>query len=1267
MGTPTITAPSASNDSSGDLARLPDGSGSWPATVTSTTSHTIGWSNACTQTGLDLAVTNSVDAVNPTINTTLVTYSVTVTNKSCSLPINNISLTYVNSLPLNPNVISTANFNFSPSTFQVSTGSVTAPSTTPPVWTVGTLAAGATATMTISGTPKVLGQLKATAIATAPGNATSLINPGDDSAVATILVYDYNYLGFTQTSATVTEGVDASYTVSIATNVAPTKPVNITYTVTGTGSGSSDISLPATRTVTIDPTTDPSNQVDITFSIVDDALFEPTKTITFTITGISSTDASVQLLPAASTLNITLLDNDLAQVVAEYHLDSGPWTGAAAEVDDSSGNGLDGTAAPAGSLPLPLNATPARTGSSVGTCGYGRFGGSNTTGPRIGVGAVNLGTDNAAGLSVSAWVRWAITPSTGNAWATIAANGKDTTAQFTLQHSQTNSNFEFAVRTSAGRQYVQSNTAPVMGTWYHVVGVYDGAALHIYVNGALDDKNTVLQTGTVVAHSTSDGFNIGADSGNSTFRDFNGDIDEVKVFNGGVNASQALTLYAETHTCPAPPIDHIRIDHDGQGLSCAAESVSINVCSGVDSGSPASCTLYTGGVTGNLDIKDASGSTTLGTAGFIIPTGSGSVSVTLPAVSAQTVTFQVSALSATPSGASAWTCWNSSLGNSGCAMPVSACPSGGFNCLESTITPYSNASARLYTKLAGTSFNVDVVALSAAGAQEANYVVSGGASRSVTVELVDGSGATACASRSAISPAVSQALSFSSADANPGRKTASMTVSKAYTDLRCRVTDANQSPSVVSCSSDDFSVRPGAVTLSATMATPPSASSLPAIKTGAAFTLRAATSTSATDGYTGTLTRDTSKLTAQTTSQDSSAASGGAVGTLSPATLQAKATPSNNASYDEVGYLYLAPGAYSDSGFTGVDQAGGDCVAGSSSVVASSGKYGCNIGNPATVSFGRFIPDHFDVTVGANGAMAAGCAAGSFSYAGQAMHYLGTSMPALTIKPMSAASGGHVTQNYQGVFQKLAAVSITTPTADTTQLGQDGVTKTTLTAALGAGTFTNSSGTLTYTLASSDSFTYPRDANALVGAYTNAIALVVSGVTDGEVSALGSLPTLSPTGVSMRYGRLRLQNAYGSELIDLPIPLEAQYWAGSYYVTNADDACTVIPMSSIAMSNYLKTLVACKTQITPTGSQTLVAGKLPGTGLVLSKPGSAYTGSVDLTLNLATATGSTCVSASPSAATAANLPWFGTDPTARATFGIYGKAKAPIIYRRENY
>lgn len=147
----------------------------------------------------------------------------------------------------------------------------------------------------------------------------------------------------------------------------------------------------------------------------------------------------------------------------------------------------------------------------------------------------------------------------------------------------------------------------------------------------------------------------------------------------------------------------------------------------------------------------------------------------------------------------------------------------------------------------------------------------------------------------------------------------------------------------------------------------------------------------------------------------------------------------------------------------------------------------------------------------------------------------------------------------------------------------------------------------------------------------------------------------------LRYGRLHLSNAYGSELLALPVPLEAQYRTNAgFYTRNLDDSCTTIPASSIALGSYTQNLAACETQISLSGA--LTGGRA---NLTLTKPGGGNNGSVLLTLNAGdAAVGNTCTSAAETLVTAANMLWFGANPAARATFGIY---KTPIIYFRENF
>jgi MSHA biogenesis protein MshQ len=222
-------------------------------------------------------------------------------------------------------------------------------------------------------------------------------------------------------------------------------------------------------------------------------------------------------------------------------MESATWNGTPGEVVDSSGNGYSRFSSGA----TTSNASPAIAGNP-GTCRYGAFNGSTAyldlDGPVLPL--TNKPT-------VSAWIRWGINPSTGNKWSEIVTNNEVAnrdSGQFWLQHSASNTAFEFAVKTTNSRNWATSNVAPQQGVWTYVTGVYDGSTIKLYVNGALSD--TVSQTGNLVASSSNYKLNIGqwANSGN-TNRRFNGNIDEARIYNQALTPAQIVADMNATHPC----------------------------------------------------------------------------------------------------------------------------------------------------------------------------------------------------------------------------------------------------------------------------------------------------------------------------------------------------------------------------------------------------------------------------------------------------------------------------------------------------------------------------------------------------------------------------------------------------------------------------------------------------------------------------------------------------------------------------------------------
>lgn len=597
-----------------------------------------------------------------------------------------------------------------------------------------------------------------------------------------------------------------------------------------------------------------------------------------------------------------------------------------------------------------------------------------------------------------------------------------------------------------------------------------------------------------------------------------------------------------------------------------------------------------------------------------------------------------------------------------CPTVVTGVTPSSFNCVEVGAVPASN----LYTKLAATAFSLDVVALTAGGSVNTGYV--GNSNKNVTLELVDGSGGTACANRSVLSSALTQTVSF--AASNNGRKTVAIGPSNyAYPDVRCRITDANQSPSVVSCSSDDFAIRPSAFSLSSTNATAdytasPNYANAPTLKTGGSFNLTAAADAA---GYNGTPKLDGSQLAAHS----GAVQTGTLTGSFNPAIAASGVASGNNFTYSEVGYFALkADGVYDDS-FTAIDSLNGDCTA-DFSVTQASGKYGCKFGNTALSYFGRFIPDHFVTQVLSNGSFAHGCAntnaAKSFTYNGQPLSYGASTHPMLSVYAYNTSA---ITQNYTGNFARLTAglFSLTAPTTDAVQKGVDNSNLLKLTAALATpGLTDNGNGSLTLILGN-DVFTYQRENNALIAPFSNSIAVTVSSVTDLDGVAATTLPmSLKPAGENIRYGRVNLMNANGSELVDLSVPMLAEYFNGSSFITNTDDQCSV---ASVAISDALSSdaLLPANTCIWDTnglsGGAKCTTAAPAGESYV--EGASLAAGSFNLYLKAPGQTGPLSVTA-----TVANwltYNWQGAgavNPSATATFGIY-KGNSKLIFFKEVY
>ena len=333
---------------------------------------------------------------------------------------------------------------------------------------------------------------------------------------------------------------------------------------------------------------------------------------------------------------------------------------------------------------------------------------------------------------------------------------------------------------------------------------------------------------------------------------------------------------------------------------------------------------------------------------------------------------------------------------------------------------------------------------------------------------------------------------------------------------------------------------------------------------------------------------------------------------------------------------------------------------------------------------GRFVPDHFNTTIDYHGSLNETCS-NSFTYIGQNMTYGYANEPQLSIEAQNTAN--NTTNNYNGTFVHLEhdEVNINATKHD---VAQNGTNEKPLAVKpyLKNGTILNKGGldgTVTYLLSNNDKFQYIHNANSKVAPFGASLNLNATKIYDDkdDVNASGNPPyaTIEPFGVQMRFGRLNILNAYGSELLDLKVPIRAQYYDGNGFTLNEDDQCTSLTLGNstdsaeMELKNEIEDWQSANQTIELSGQQS--NGTTEGIALrnaadnattlnlnqgkaflVLEAPGQDNTGYVHVRANLEDHSW-------------LRYDWSGdgnyTDsPNATATFGIY-KGNEHIIYQQE--
>jgi len=197
-----------------------------------------------------------------------------------------------------------------------------------------------------------------------------------------------------------------------------------------------------------------------------------------------------------------------------------------------------------------------------------------------------------------------------------------------------------------------------------------------------------------------------------------------------------------------------------------------------------------------------------------------------------------------------------------------------------------------------------------------------------------------------------------------------------------------------------------------------------------------------------------------------------------------------------------------------------------------------------------------------------------------------------------------------------------------------------------------------------------------VGAYVKNFDWSAFGTTDGTALSVSVAGSTQSTTI-LRFGRMRLENAYGSPLLKLNVPAYAQYWNGTSFQKNTDDSATVltVPTSStvtastaaalycsggVGLYGTLAGVTASMNGVAAGSTVTLTSGDA---GLWLSKPTNTGGGYLDVAPAVPAYLKYNWDGVANSCASSTDM--FDDNPRARVRFGVPRNDK--IIYLREVY
>ncbi|SFV05065.1 polymer-forming cytoskeletal protein [Pseudoduganella namucuonensis] len=761
----------------------------------------------------------------------------------------------------------------------------------------------------------------------------------------------------------------------------------------------------------------------------------------------------------------------------------------------------------------------------------------------------------------------------------------------------------------------------------------NGYTLDVYATGAVSLQKEVdvkmnLRSGgsmSIAKDAIIDG-NLTVGGSLSIAKDgvINGDVTvagAMSVASGTVINGNCTVAGGSNYTCKSSStaLHHVRLSHNGSGVTCTGSYITINACSDADASG--SCSTSSTTVSGTAYARTAAG-VLLDSTPFTVTNGA--TRVTLDVTSPQTAVFSIGGLSVSPTNSA--TCWNTTSGTASC---------------NHTYTD----SALIFSVPDHVANVTQTIEVSAVRKSDNGLFCAPGfedVTRAVTFSCSYGNPTTGTRAPRINGQALNSANSPTQSCDAGGRavnlafdETGVASTTVQYSDAG-RVTLSASYPTANMTGSASFIAAPSSFAVAVTTAAP--------IKAGASF---GATVTaqhfvaSPSDGTTTTTTpnfgRESTPETVTLTftqcspvigSQDAYAGVfSGTLGSFSNAAASA-----TNLQFSEVGNGNVTA-TLSDNNYLG-------------SGINVTGTTGTGAGNPCT-GVGPFIPSYFETAITPM----------------QVYTYSGQPISSVTVVPRNAS--GAITNNFNGTTGYSKDVTLSPYYIDATNTlvaapASIGALSGATVAASAFKPVTGASATPTFTFAAPASATATKP-------IPRAITLRAENTTIG-VSSLGQ----TEAAANIRFGRLKVYNAVGSGKQSLQVPVQAEYWSGKSWLINTDDSKTLIPTASVAL-NRSSGLVGSSVS----APLTLSGGK---GYLTLTTPTSGK-GYIDMALNLgSTAADQSCLATHP-ATTGAAIPWlrslngslnscsqtFDRDPSSRATFGVYSPETQAVVHVRESF